>query len=45
MIRNGLAIIGACIVALYLLGAIGVGNFRVFYGSDLPAQWCAKGQV
>ncbi|WP_186308597.1 hypothetical protein [Paraburkholderia sp. BCC1885] len=45
MIRNGFAVIGICVVALYLLGAIGIGNFRVYYGSDLPAQWCAKGQL
>ncbi|MFM0163847.1 hypothetical protein PQR39_25970 [Paraburkholderia sediminicola] len=45
MIRNTLAVIGGCIAALYLLGAVGLGNFRIYYGSDLPAQWCAKGQL
>jgi hypothetical protein len=45
VIRNALAFIGGCIVVLYLLGAVGIGNFRVYYGSDLPAQWCAKEQL
>ena len=43
--RDLFAVIGAVVVGLYLLGAVGLGNFRVFYGSDLPKEWCAKGQL
>jgi hypothetical protein len=45
MIRTALAIVGAVTVALYALGAFGIGNFRIYYGSDLPAQWCANEQL
>lgn len=45
MIRLALTCIGAAVVALYIAGAFGIGNFRIYYGSDLPHEWCAKEQL
>ncbi|HEX7892564.1 MAG TPA: hypothetical protein VF447_00140 [Terriglobales bacterium] len=45
ILKNSLALIGCAVVALYVLGALGLGNFRIYYGSDLPKEWCAKGQI
>lgn len=45
MILRILATIGAVVITLYVAGAFGLGNFRLYYGSDLPAQWCAKEQL
>ncbi len=37
--------LGIWVAALSLLGMLGIGHFRLYYGKDLPnATWCSKGK-
>lgn len=32
--KTALAVVGSCVLALFILGSFGVGNFRLFYGPN-----------
>lgn len=34
MIKNFFALVGFVVVALYILGTFGIGNFTFYYGPD-----------